>query len=336
MVLISAIMPIYNVEKYLERSIESIRKQTFKNWELILVNDGSEDKSPEICNSYAKKDFRIKVVHQLNQGSGAARQNGINVAQGEYLYFIDPDDYLTKNAFEENSTIINKLQPQVIVNGFNVISINSRKERKIKKVIPTILGEFNRQEFIDSYEIYVKYQGYRAVWNKLYQRDFIISNRIEFSALPIGQDAAFNFEVYKQADSILINDECYYFYDNTREDSAVNKYHPQKFESHIHLINKEKELLKTWEMLDDYKEIIYGNILNIIKIQISNLHKSSDHPSVKIKANALEKSLSNKNFDEYFQVEYLKKTISLKDKIILNLIKQRRYKFIFLLYKLKR
>lgn len=97
---ISIIVPIYNVEKYLPKCIESILSQTFTNFELILVNDGSKDRSGIICDEYASKDNRIKVIHKENGGVSSARNSGVDLASGKYIGFVDPDDYIKKDMYE--------------------------------------------------------------------------------------------------------------------------------------------------------------------------------------------------------------------------------------------
>ena len=106
MPLLSIIVPIYNVEKYLRRCIDSILEQTFCNYELILVDDGSPDHCGEIIDEYAKKDSRVVPVHQNNGGVGSARNSGLNIAKGEYLTFVDPDDYISACTYD---TMIDKM-----------------------------------------------------------------------------------------------------------------------------------------------------------------------------------------------------------------------------------
>ena len=97
---ISVVVPVYNVEKYLRKCIDSIINQTYKNLEIILVDDGSPDKCGEICDEYAKKDNRVKVIHKKNAGVSSARNDGIDNATGEYIIFVDSDDWLEDNAIE--------------------------------------------------------------------------------------------------------------------------------------------------------------------------------------------------------------------------------------------
>ena len=101
MSLISVIIPIYNVEKYLDRCVDSIINQTYKNLEIILVDDGSPDGSPQICDDYAKKDHRVQVIHKKNGGLASARNAGMDVMTGKYLFFLDSDDWLEREALEQ-------------------------------------------------------------------------------------------------------------------------------------------------------------------------------------------------------------------------------------------
>lgn len=145
--LVSIIVPVYNIEKYISKCIESVLSQTFKDWELILVDDGSTDNSGKICDEYALKDNRIKVIHKENEGVTATRDKGVKEAQGEFLFFIDGDDYITDNALElftnkqkENDTdLVRGNIYQVSENGevlMNYISPNfSNVEEWIKYII---------------------------------------------------------------------------------------------------------------------------------------------------------------------------------------------------------
>ena len=101
MKLVTVIVPVYNVEQYLERCVESIRNQSYKNLEIILVDDASPDESPKICDEYAEKDGRIKVIHKQNGGLGFARNSALEIASGDYVTFIDSDDYISEDHIEK-------------------------------------------------------------------------------------------------------------------------------------------------------------------------------------------------------------------------------------------
>ena len=147
--LLSIIVPVYNVEKYLNRCIESIVNQTYKTIEIILIDDGSSDNSSYLCDEWAKKDSRIKVVHKQNGGVSSARNQGIKVATGEYVQFVDSDDYLDvdfcKNIMSEYSDDID-----LVVSGFTIIDDSGNK--KITKVEENIeLNIFNSPDDFMNY-----------------------------------------------------------------------------------------------------------------------------------------------------------------------------------------
>nr|WP_049776745.1 glycosyltransferase family 2 protein [Aerococcus sp. Group 1] len=124
------IMPVYNVENYLKRSINSILNQDFQDWELIIVNDGSKDNSREICEEFANRDNRIKLINQKNQGSGVAREKALENAKGDYIVFIDPDDFTADNSLTEINAIIDNYKKRLIL--YFVVITKSLKIRLAK------------------------------------------------------------------------------------------------------------------------------------------------------------------------------------------------------------
>ena len=117
---ISVIVPVYNVEKYLSRCVDSILNQTFTDFECILVDDGSPDNCGKICDEYAKKDKRVKVIHKQNGGLSDARNTGLDIAGGEYIYFLDSDDYVEYNLLEKLNDTICVCNAEMIVFGYKV------------------------------------------------------------------------------------------------------------------------------------------------------------------------------------------------------------------------
>ena len=115
--LISVIIPVYMAEKFLHRCVNSVLNQTYQNFEIILINDGSKDKSGMICDEYAKKDKRIKVIHQENQGVSAARNKGLDMAQGEWIYFLDSDDYISPKSFELLMSVQKENDYDIVASG---------------------------------------------------------------------------------------------------------------------------------------------------------------------------------------------------------------------------
>ena len=125
--LISVIVPIYKVEHYLPKCIDSIIHQTYQNLEIILVDDGSPDNCPEICDEYAKRDKRIKVVHQENGGLSAARNSGVEMANGEFLCFVDSDDYIHPKMYEILYKNLKKFKADISICDYNVVFENQNK-----------------------------------------------------------------------------------------------------------------------------------------------------------------------------------------------------------------
>lgn len=136
---VTVVVPVYNVERYLKRCIESLKNQTLKEIEIVLINDGSKDKSGEICNEYASKYENIKVIHQLNRGLSGARNTGIKVAQGEYIGFVDSDDYVEKDMFERLYNQAKEYSCEIACCGVKNIYENGKEEIITKQGIERIL-----------------------------------------------------------------------------------------------------------------------------------------------------------------------------------------------------
>ena len=135
--MISIIIPVYNVEKYLPRCIESILGQTYKNIELILVDDGSPDNCPQICDNYAKDDDRVKILHQCNAGVSAARNAGLNLAKGEYIGFVDPDDWVAPEMYEKMVAEIDREDADLVICGYDYFdeegNVDTKRLYRIKE-----------------------------------------------------------------------------------------------------------------------------------------------------------------------------------------------------------
>lgn len=176
--LLSVIIPVYNVEKYIGRCLDSIITQTFTNWECIIIDDGSPDKSGLICDNYAKQDTRIQVIHKKNHGVGSARNDGILKAKGRYLTFIDSDDIINPETFENYIKYIEKSDWVII--GLKKVDLDLNSLNKVSKVNQPIISEENNYE-----DVLIKstseWMMFCAVWNKIYRTDIIRKNNILFS-----------------------------------------------------------------------------------------------------------------------------------------------------------
>lgn len=169
--LISVIVPVYKVEQYLHRCVNSILAQTYTNLEVILVDDGSPDRSGEICDEYAEIDSRIKVIHQENGGISAARNAGLDICVGDYIAFADPDDYLQANMYEKLIDVFIDKDVDISVCQWQYEDLNGYHVINPDKIDASIYGKKSSESFAE----YFYRQNYErmsvcVVWNKLYKR----------------------------------------------------------------------------------------------------------------------------------------------------------------------
>lgn len=205
-ILVSVIVPVYKVEKYLPRCIESIQNQTYKNLEIILVDDGSPDNSGAICDEYAKRDNRIKVIHQDNKGLSGARNAGLNCASGGYICFVDSDDYLDKDLVKENLQRLLAEDADVII--FNIIEVhrNSTKKRfLVDGKEHDTLWNFSKAPVSACCKLYKA-----DIWKNL--RFPVGLNHEDYYTMPY---------VVTRARKIITNEKYYYYYDRTNEGSIT-------------------------------------------------------------------------------------------------------------------
>lgn len=202
---ISVIVPIYNSSKTLNRTLNSIINQTYSNLEIILINDGSVDDSIKICKSYQKKDSRIIVINQENKGVGEARNKGIEISTGDYISFVDSDDTLDDNFFEELMKTMILDKADVVESGAKVYLQNSITiypyEKKSK------INYFNNKEYIENYLLF---KLNVSVWGKIYKKSIIGDTR--FPSLNINEDFIFLWEIVKKVNNFVENLNINYHY----------------------------------------------------------------------------------------------------------------------------
>ena len=236
--LISVVLPIYNVEKYLKRCLESVVNQTYKNLEIILVNDGSTDSCLQICEEYAKCDNRIKLINKKNSGLGMARNTGIDNANGEYICFFDSDDYIKLDTIGKLYRKIEKEMPEIICFGFNRVSTDGKITDKnipnMKKNMfknEEIVNEF-LPELISENPKTGKASGLNmSAWGAIYSMNLIKSNKWRFVSEReiISEDVYSLLDLYKNVKKVAILDEALYYYceNNT---SLTNVYRKDRYE----------------------------------------------------------------------------------------------------------
>lgn len=218
MEIISVIIPVYNVERYLARCIESVQKQTYRHLEIILVDDGSTDHSMEICDQFAEKDSRIKVIHKKNGGLSSARNVGLELSRGEYIFFVDSDDYIDGEAFCTLIEQIKLFDADIAMCQYLKVDENGKaleKETSSVEKVKLLTGkQLLIQNSIGSEKTPV------VVWNKLYKRE--IFKQLRFDEGKQHEDEFIFHKICFQCDTIVSIQKNLYFY-TQRENSIMGK-----------------------------------------------------------------------------------------------------------------
>lgn len=204
--MISIIVPVYNVEKYLKKCVDSILNQTYRNIEIILVDDGSPDNCPTICDSYAKKDKRIRVIHKKNGGLVNARKSGLEIAQGEYIGFVDGDDWIEPEMYELFADMIKKYSPDMVLSDFyydnNTELSNSEQLFDKEYYDKTALEKLVYPKMLFG-GTYYKFGINPCCWSKIYKKELIIKNLpLVDGRIKMGEDAAFTYPCLLDAKSV--------------------------------------------------------------------------------------------------------------------------------------
>lgn len=218
MELISVIVPVYKVEKYLNKCIESIVNQSYMNIEIIIVDDGSPDNCPKICDEWAKKDSRIKVIHQKNGGLSSARNTGINIAKGQYLSFIDSDDYVDKKFIESLYKAIKQENAEMSICEF--YEFNEKgillENKKRNKLINTLYSGYQiLHNMMFNYKL-----SYIVAWNKLYKKELF--ENVRYKTGKINEDEFIIHRLFYKCNKVVCIDENLYYY-LKRNDSIMGK-----------------------------------------------------------------------------------------------------------------
>lgn len=332
MELISIIVPVYNVERYLEQCIESLVNQTYKNLEIILVNDGSTDSSGSLCEKLAKTDKRIRVIHKNNEGLGFARNTGMEVMNGKYVTFIDSDDYADSNLIELLYTNLKNENADTCIGGF----------KRVKNSGEVIFKEqYDRVVYSDGEvknNLLIKMLGSSpeksdairmSVWNVIYSADIIRNSNLKFPSERelISEDIIFDVKYYQGSKRVVVIDSLAYNY-RINEESLTRKYKSDRFE-------KCKIL---YEELKNQVNKIYDDDMAILRVQrqfFVNIRECIKQENTKISHKNIKEAISNIEYickDDVIQdiiADYPVKKLNIKQRLFLYLIK---YKLSSLLY----
>lgn len=253
--LISVIIPIYNVEKYLARCVDSIVNQTYKNLEIILVDDGSPDRCPQMCDDYAEKDSRIKVVHKKNGGLSDARNAGIAVAKGEYISFIDSDDYVSDDFFECLLDVMNKENSDIAECSVVKLYEDNR------------FDEFSDDLSVKTYDtqdamsaLIAENPFHQHVWNKLYKTELV--KDIPYAVGKLNEDEFWTYQVFGRADKVSkLNKTMYYYFQRNSSIMGVG-YNIRRLDALEGKANRQKYIENNFPELSTQAKIdLYGSCM---------------------------------------------------------------------------
>lgn len=206
--MISVIVPIYNVEKYLPKCLDSLISQTYRDIEIILVDDGSPDRCPEICDVYARKDGRITVIHQKNGGESVARNTGVKAAKGEYLGFVDPDDWAAQDMFEKMLDAMVENQADLVTVGYHYCHDDGRidESRAYQRKDPEILSRKEMMRRCSDIPPTIRH----VVWNKLFCKE-LFKGLVFQESLRASMDVKLLTEYLQKIQKAVFLHEPYYF-----------------------------------------------------------------------------------------------------------------------------
>ena len=295
---VSIIVPVYNLELYIEKCLNSLVNQTLKDLEIIVVNDGSTDKSVEIIEKMKKQyPNLIKTYNISNVGVAKARNFGLSKATGEYIGFVDGDDYVSKDMYEKLYNKAIEEDSDIVTSGYYKVKKEKCEEKGTK--LSNCFG----------YDIHMQpnilIESFPYIWNKIFKRNLIIKNKIEFENLKIYEDLVFTYKLYFNANKISKVDEPLYYYIVTRESSATYEFTEKRFDI-FKAFDSLIEYMKNNNCFEEFKnEILYILLKHIYVVLEQDISKES----IKLKKEYLKYAFKylNKNFKNWEDNIYFRK-----------------------------
>lgn len=271
--LISVIVPIYNVEKYLDRCVDSIINQTYKNLEIILVDDGSPDNCPKMCDDYAKIDNRIKVVHKENGGLSDARNVGMKVATGEYVSFIDSDDYISLDFYET-------LLETIVDNDSDIVECGV-----VKFYEDNNFDEYSDDLKVTNYDTLYALEGLinenpfkQHVWNKLYKSNIALD--ISYAVGKLNEDEFWTYQIFGKAKKVTRINKTMYYYFQRGSSIMGNGYNIRRLDALEGKMNRQAYIEKNFPTLATKAKVdLYGSCMfayqSVLKFMTGNDKKKA-------------------------------------------------------------
>ena len=332
--LISVIVPVYSVEKYIDKCVDSIRNQTYKDIEIILVDDESPDNCPQICDHYATIDKRIRVIHRKNGGLSLARNSGLDVATGEYVAFVDSDDYISLDRFEKMMRLIKENDADVCLEG------NCRDRNGKISVVPNVLAGkcFEEKDVVNALlpaligrDTFDKNYAGMSVWRGLFKRSIIQDNGIRFESerqWP-SEDLLFDLQYYKYVKKAIISRDSGYYY-RFNEDSLTHKGGKEKLGKYdnlyLRVVRECKDFSNSRELIQRMQLTYVFNYKSVLEGMISQMGKKESI--------SLCKEITYRKIISEVVNEYPIKNMPIKKKMYFFTIRKHMGRFLYYLIKL--
>lgn len=338
MVKVSVIVPIYNKEKVLKRNVHTILNQTLKDIEIILINDGSTDRSGQICEDIQRNDKRVKVMHQPNKGVSVARNTGISVATGDYIGFVDPDDWIELDMYENMYTKIKETHANICLCNYSVDEIDKRRDI----LLETPLNVLNKTQIRDNLILNMiapktvnssEKVIIGTVWRLLIERQIIEKNNLSFiENLPIMEDLIFTINSLSKVYKVCIDENVNYHYvqDNS---SAINKYRENLVELNEIVNNKLVCCLRENNLYEISTHRINNRYIFTALNEIRNA--TNGNKSIRDKIISINKICENMNLQNSLKLINLN-GFTLRKKVVLYSIKYNKPTILYLYYVLEK
>lgn len=244
----SVVMPSYGVEAYLEKAVESILQQTFENWELLIVEDGSPDRTGALAEELKKRDERIQVLHhETNRGLSSARNTGIEQAAGTYIWFMDPDDHVEEDMLEQVYASIQTNRAELVITGHVEEYYDNQGSLSYTHPVRPKKHLFTEQKELREYVIELEQETlYGYAWNKFYSMDHIRKNGLQYETVKLIEDIVFNIQFCMDIQRMNVLDITPYHYAKRMEGSLTTKFVPDYYPLHRRRISMLYEQQKYW------------------------------------------------------------------------------------------
>ena len=275
----SVVMPVYQVERYIGKAIKSIQAQTFEDWELIVVDDCTPDRSGKIAAGIAENDMRIRIVrHGENKGLSAARNTGAEAAAGKYIWFMDSDDYVDASLLEKVYKSVEKNPAKFVVFGLLEEYFDKKGAFSYSHEVKPKKGYFSDKESLRKEMIYLEQATlYGYAWNKFYDLEYLRSLNLKYERVTLIEDIVFNVKFCMDIDSMNLIPEALYHYQKRLDDSLTNKFVPDYYALHKRRIEMLYEQYRYWNLCTDEVKEILGSLY--VRYILSTLQRNCDRRS---------------------------------------------------------